>query len=67
MHLLLSFSIARRNDSMAIDGDPLLVELTHLRDDQSSVIEGVRDTSIRVVLSASVGELMSGVQLKIRS
>ena len=52
---------------MAIDGDPLLVELTHLRDDQSSVIEGVRDTSIRVVLSASVGELMSGVQLKIRS
>jgi hypothetical protein len=49
---------------MAIDDDPLLIELRHLRDDQSSIVEGVRDTSIRVVLSASlphVGPLIAGL------
>jgi hypothetical protein len=39
---------------MAIDDDPLLIELSQLRDDQSSIVKGVRDTSIRVVLSASL-------------
>lgn len=49
---------------MAIDDDPLLIELTQIRDDQSSIVEGVRDTSIRVVLSAllpHVGPLIAGL------
>ena len=49
---------------MAIDDDPLLVELTKFSDDQSSVVQSVRDTSVQAVLSTLlpyIGPLFAGL------
>ncbi|HMH14172.1 MAG TPA: hypothetical protein VK578_13800 [Edaphobacter sp.] len=39
---------------MAIDDDPLLLQVLQLSDDQSSIVEGIRDTSIQTVLIQTV-------------
>jgi hypothetical protein len=50
--------------SMGTNSDPLLTELRQFNDDQSTVIESVRDTSIRVILSTLlplVGPMIAGL------
>jgi len=49
---------------MAIDDDPLLIQVLQLGDEQSSIVEGIRDTTIQTVLSVSlpyVGPLIAGL------
>jgi hypothetical protein len=49
---------------MAIDDDPLLIQALQLEDEQSSIVEGIRDTAIQTVLSVSlpyVGPLIAGL------